>query len=642
MKIVSLRTCAVLSVLALWSLGCGDDTLTGAGTPPDAGGGRCTDDSQCPPRHICNVAIGVCFSVDECGPDLPCDDGKVCEPNADGHLRCVFDRCDDDSECTDLMCTMDEVPRCVAGRCICGTPCQGGCPSSQGCCIPEDRCYDLPPQCMGLTCPLGEFLSVTSTGAWDTGMCMVTGEVCECTKLPNLEEGIIGRFSAMAHDGNGVVLSAYNDGTENMDGTIKRAYGDLMFGRREADGTITWEFVDGVPTSSASIEGALDGPRSGQGALGDDVGVYTDIAVDSTGRPHIVYHDRTHGDLKYAVGRSTGWSIHTIASNGEAGLYGSIVIGTDDRPKIAFLTVKADEGTSRVSRLRVGLATTETPTAAAHWVLRDLESVPLTGLPCSERCRTGEVCRASDLSCIVPDAADQCSPRCSGDTACISGRCQTIDPLPPFTDLPQTRGLWPSIQVTTARDVLVAYYDALEGSLKIAQVAGPDPATGAISVTTLAGGGMNSPDVGRYPSLFVTLNGDIHLAYHHVGRNALEYQQLNMGLTTLLTETVEADTSTTPRFGTLGADPALVVDARGTVRVAYQDGETGALRYARRTGADDWNVITLRGDEMPSTGSYGFYTDQTLDPALANPLISTFRYLLQGPPGNGLEIISPP
>ena len=86
----------------------------------------------------------------------------------------------------------------------------------------------------------------------------------------------------------------------------------------------------------------------------------------------------------------------------------------------------------------------------------------------------------------------------------------------------------------------------------------------------------------------------------------------------------------------------MAIMAATTVRVAYQDGETGALRYARRTGADDWNVITLRGDEMPSTGSYGFYTDQTLDPALANPLISTFRYLLQGPPGNGLEIISPP
>ena len=100
-----------------------------------------------------------------------------------------------------------------------------------------------------------------------------------------------------------------------------------------------------------------------------------------------------------------------------------------------------------------------------------------------------------------------------------------------------------------------------------------------------------------------------------------------------------------PMFGPdghfIGADPALITDASGLVRIAYQDGTTGALRYARRQPGGGWVRITLRGDEMPYMGSFGFYTDQIATPT---PLISTYRYFLSAPnaPANGVVVVTPP
>jgi hypothetical protein len=127
-------------------------------------------------------------------------------------------------------------------------------------------CQPLPAQCLSLTCPLGQFLSVTSSGSWDSGNCMLTGAVCDCKPYPPLPLGDIGLYSAIDQGAMGpAMVSAYN-----LD------YGDLMVGVVQADQSISWTFVDGVPTSTTTIVGAIDGPRGGQSAPGPDVGIYTD------------------------------------------------------------------------------------------------------------------------------------------------------------------------------------------------------------------------------------------------------------------------------------------------------------------------------------------------------------------------------
>lgn len=74
-----------------------------------------------------------------------------------------------------------------------------------------------------------------------------------------------------------------------------------------------------------------------------DVGQYCDIALDSTGKPHISFYDATIGNLKYTRWNGTEWIIQTVDSEGDVGLYTSLAVDSGmDEPRIAYFdaTVK--------------------------------------------------------------------------------------------------------------------------------------------------------------------------------------------------------------------------------------------------------------------------------------------------------------
>src|SRR5574341_550706 len=54
------------------------------------------------------------------------------------------------------------------------------------------------------------------------------------------------------------------------------------------------------------------------------VGSYTSLAIDSSGNPHISYHDLANRDLKYAKKAGGVWMNQTIDSAGSAGIYSSL------------------------------------------------------------------------------------------------------------------------------------------------------------------------------------------------------------------------------------------------------------------------------------------------------------------------------
>ncbi|MCK6550858.1 hypothetical protein L6R52_33785 [Myxococcota bacterium] len=647
---------AVTTLAALGALaGCSDeDPLSNVGT--DAGVNlcptgeprpnvvRCASDSDCCSRESCFVSTGICFPRDACLVDADCPlPGQVCrDATGDGFNECIFERCDDTdpNACLgEIECPPDKIPACVGGGCICGEPCQGGCPSGEGCCIPTDTCETLPAECAGLTCPKGQFVSVTSTGAWDLGQCAIVGESCSCQRLPPLPLGDIGLHSALAHDGNLAVVSAYN-----LD------YGDLMFGQVGPSGTIAWEFVDGLPATE-DITGDIDGPRGGNSLPGDDVGLYTDVAIDPEGRPHVVYVDRTHGALKYAVLASSGWLVHTIDGEGagDTGLYASLAIDDRGLPRVTYLSAREDGPSGRRSVLRLAFSATTTPSAQSSWELRDLLAVDLRNLGCEDRCNADEVCRASDQACVVPDPAPTtCGASCASGERCIGGACVAVEPPPAFRDLPYARGLFTSLAAMPDGGILVAFYDRIDENLKVARILGPNLRGAPVSLTELDGNGVlgSSDDAGLFPSLFVTPAGEIHLSYLNATRQALYYRNLDDTLATVIVEEVESGLggSSGPDGTLVGADSALVVDRFGAVRIAYQDATNGDLRYARRMGPSSWTLLTLAGDEATYRGSFGFYVDQTLDGTRQSPIVSSYRYFLSAPGGaeNGLETFSAP
>jgi uncharacterized repeat protein (TIGR01451 family) len=68
-----------------------------------------------------------------------------------------------------------------------------------------------------------------------------------------------------------------------------------------------------------------------------DVGLYTSLALDSSGKPHISYLDNTHGSLKYAWLSGTTWLSQTLVSTGwSGGMATSLKLDRADTPYISY------------------------------------------------------------------------------------------------------------------------------------------------------------------------------------------------------------------------------------------------------------------------------------------------------------------
>jgi len=176
----------------------------------------------------------------------------------------------------------------------------------------------------------------------------------------------------------------------------------------------------------------------------------------------------------------------------------------------------------------------------------------------------------------------------------------------------------------------------------MAELAGPNPGVGALTLSTVDSG--MTDDVGRFPSVFVSGSDETHISYMNQTEQSLMYRKLDAMGSTILMETVEQGSTqgSMPGGDFVGADTALIVDEMGMVRIAYQNATEGSLRYARRQPNGTWTLITLKGDEDPYEGSFGFYVDQVLTPGMATPMVSSYRYWLSQPYSNGLIVTPAP
>ena len=104
-----------------------------------------------------------------------------------------------------------------------------------------------------------------------------------------------------------------------------------------------------VPTSD------LENGEEGLPALSSDwrievvdseglVGLYTSLATDRNGRPHISYYDATNEDLMYANRTGLAWNTMTVDDEGRFGQYSSLALTKGETHTLA--TMISRTGTS--------------------------------------------------------------------------------------------------------------------------------------------------------------------------------------------------------------------------------------------------------------------------------------------------------
>lgn len=99
--------------------------------------------------------------------------------------------------------------------------------------------------------------------------------------------------------------------------------------------------VDGGVDAGPGVDGGPCSPGTWATETVDsagDVGSKNSIAIDSTGRLHVAYWDKTNGDLRYALrGSSGGWTTTTVDSTDNVGGALDVAVDAAGDPHIAYL-----------------------------------------------------------------------------------------------------------------------------------------------------------------------------------------------------------------------------------------------------------------------------------------------------------------
>jgi MYXO-CTERM domain-containing protein len=389
----------------------------------------------------------------------------------------------------------------------------------------------------------------------------------ECLCADDIPLGRIGQYSEVSVSSNGAAwVSAYNS-----------EHGDLMVARWPDNGPIAddaWEFVDGVPDGPVALP--QSDVRGGVIDKGDDVGLYTDIAVTAGDVVMVSYFDKTHGSLKFLSNANGAWSSHVVdpgAIQGDpelgyeiVGQYSSVTVRADDgRPGIAYFAQIADGAGTVRTELRFAAAQTAQPSGQADWSKWIVDSVTVP----------------------VPMEGD-------------------------IFIIPEGIGLFTTSARMPDGSPVVVYYDRINGDLKMSQF---DPVAGTFGAPVVLDG--TSSDVGWYPSVAVDGAGVVHVSYLSATSDDLMYTNTQSAAPEVVDSGYRLDGTTEdglpkPVFHLVGDDSAVVLTTQGPV-IAYQDATTHELLLSHKNASGNWEFVTIAGDEDPFVGGYGFYASATYD-----------------------------
>lgn len=505
----------LVGILSMGS-GCGEDPASNECDP------ECPSGQQCKDNACVSTAIA-------CTSDIQCAEGQACINDV-----CTAVECKENSDC-DSECTQ-QAGVCTQGVCSCEDYCVEGCGDGESCCYASNSCKTTPTACDGQTCEEGFEPKIINEGTSNPNTCTIDGGVCECVELPPLTLGYNGRFADL-DEFNGVrVVSAYN-----------QTYGDLVFGVLDANLDVTWQFVDGAP-SSGTIAGKLTGPRGGISDKGDHVGTHTALTLDGVGVAHVFYRDEDNKTLKYARGTAAGedftFVTQSVDTNGDAGLWTQAMF--DGTNVHAIYTVKTDSAVE----------------------LRHLQFDPSVA---PDALGTPEV--------ILTSGAEQMAIGDAKGTPLMTGVNMSLAP--------------------TSDGMILTFYDGTQKSVgwmlwNGSQWSMPE----YVSSTS-----------GPFGSAIMDASGNIHVAYMNNDLNALMFETIAASRAPEVI--VDGVRSTVGQWikATIGHGVVLRLDASGVPEVVFQDTTLHSFHRAKRQGGT-WTVETLGAsvDGSPVAG-HGFYAD---------------------------------
>ncbi len=398
----------------------------------------------------------------------------------------------------------------------------------------------------------------------------------QCVCSDDIVLGRLGPYSDVATGPDGQIwVSAYH-----------AQYGDLVVAKVDPQvGRIpdtAWEWVDGVPDGPVVVPQSLY--RHGIAAKGEDVGMYTSIAVAPDGTPEVTYFDRDTGSLRFASRDIDGnWTHHTIeqgtgelGENGALiGMYTALSLRSDTgAPGVAYLAHVSDPQMGPRAEVRFAAAQTVHPTSAADWMTWIVDTAPLP-----------------------PDDPNN----------------------PNIYPLPEGLGLFVDLARMPDQSPVIVYYDRGAGELKESKF---DTQTGQFG-TALVLDGSGDLDAGWSPSVAVDDQGVVHVAYVDATHDDLVYTTDEMNAAREIVDDGSRIVGTTvdglpkPEFHFVGDDASLVL-ANATLlpMIAYQDATTQELLLATRTddgnGGGTWSRVSVAGATDPWPGGYGFFAADVL------------------------------
>ncbi len=366
-----------------------------------------------------------------------------------------------------------------------------------------------------------------------------------------------------------------------------------------------------------------------------NVGLFTSLALDSRGNPHISYYDSTNEDLKYARWNGTGWTIETVDSVFFVGAHTSIALGSDDRPHISYTERVFDVRNLKYAKLTEGWSRWKQETVDSGIfpfqftsIALDSKGNPHISYRGDESLKYAEwngsawvnetvdpELGAGTFNSMALDSND--NPHISyayrdvyGDDLRYARRNETgwrIETV----EFGGRLGLDSSIAVDSSDNPHISYSDGtgfLEGDLKYARW---DGSAWNIEAVDSVG------NVGFFTSIFLDSNDYPHISYHDDYPNfTLKYARWDGSLWQI--ETVDDN-------GTAGEFTSIAVDGSGYPHISYYDRDNGDLKYATKG--------TLPGpeNEPPVADAGGPYIGYEGSPIEFNASNST------GPQGGVLE-----